>query len=259
MKPMVSVVIPVYNSESTIIRTLDSVKNQTYSNLEIVLVDDGSKDNSNPLMREYIRNNPDLNIKLISKSNGGVSSARNVGIENCTGEYIAFLDSDDAWLPNKTETQLNLMLENPKIDSLGSNLGVERIRCFGKLVKLSPRLMLLKNLSCIQTTIIKSEVLKDIGFFYEDQDNEDSNLIIRIAHKYNAYFLNECYVEYGFGKHIFAHSGLNSRLWEMEKGELKNIKMAVQRKMIFLVEYPFIAAYSLLKYSRRVIIKRFKN
>jgi glycosyltransferase involved in cell wall biosynthesis len=91
-KNKITVVIPVFNSKNTIIRTLNSVLNQTYKPFEIILVDDGSTDNSIELAINH-----DKNLKIINKKNGGVSSARNLGIKNSNSEWIAFLDSDDTW------------------------------------------------------------------------------------------------------------------------------------------------------------------
>lgn len=263
MTPLVSVVIPVYNAQSTIIQTIQSVINQTYTNIELILIDDGSKDNSNSIMKDYIANS-DRNIKLVTKENGGVSSARNRGIDEATGEFIAFLDSDDEWLPEKIATQMTVFRENPNIDCLGTNMNQEvHKKMFGvqfeRLTKITPRLMLLKNFLCIQTTLTKKAVIDDIGYFYTDQDNEDSNMMIRVANKYNSYLLNEPFVLYGNGKPVYGHSGLNSRLWEMEKGELKNVSMAVRMKIIRPIEYPLFVGFSLLKYYRRVLVTFFRR
>lgn len=90
---LVSVIIPVYNVEKYLRKCLDSVINQTYKELEIILVDDGSTDSSGKICDEYAQK--DNRIKVIHKSNGGLSDARNVGIEKSNGEYICFIDSDD--------------------------------------------------------------------------------------------------------------------------------------------------------------------
>ncbi len=92
-KDLISIIIPVYNVEKYLKECVDSVRKQTYKNLEIILIDDGSKDNSEKLCDELAKE--DNRIKVIHKENGGLSDARNVGIENATGEYIQFIDSDD--------------------------------------------------------------------------------------------------------------------------------------------------------------------
>lgn len=94
-KDLISVIIPVYKVEKYLDRCVESVVNQTYKNLEIILVDDGSPDNCPQMCDEWAKK--DKRIKVIHKENGGVSSARNLGLEQATGNYIAFVDSDD-WL-----------------------------------------------------------------------------------------------------------------------------------------------------------------
>lgn len=93
MSALISVVVPVYNAEKYLDKCIQSIINQKYSNLEIILVDDGSKDNSLELCKKYAEN--DKRIKVIHKENGGVSTARNSGIEAVSGDFIAFIDSDD--------------------------------------------------------------------------------------------------------------------------------------------------------------------
>ena len=95
MSPLVSVVIPVYNVESYLRQCMDSVVNQTYRNLEIVCVNDGSPDRSIDILREYEQK--DKRIKIIEIENQGLSGARNVGTAHCTGDYLIYLDSDD-WI-----------------------------------------------------------------------------------------------------------------------------------------------------------------
>lgn len=88
----ISVIVPVYNVEKYLKQCLDSIVNQTYKNLEIIIVNDGTKDNSMKIVEEYLQ---DKRIKVINKENGGLSSARNIGIKEATGDYISFIDSDD--------------------------------------------------------------------------------------------------------------------------------------------------------------------
>lgn len=106
MQDLVSVIIPVYNREKTIKRAIDSVLSQTYSNLEVIVIDDCSVDNSVKIVNEY----EDERVRVIcQKEHGGANKARNIGIENAKGEYIAFQDSDDEWCSNKLAVQLAYM------------------------------------------------------------------------------------------------------------------------------------------------------
>lgn len=107
---LISVVIPIFNMEKYLRKCLDSVCNQTYTKLEILLIDDGSTDQSSKIYRAYQRN--DNRIKIFCKENGGLSSARNYGIERATGQYIAFVDSDDYIHPRMFEILTNNIKEN---------------------------------------------------------------------------------------------------------------------------------------------------
>ena len=95
MNPLISIVVPVYNAEKTLEKCLDSILCQTYHCLEIILVNDGSTDSSGNICDDYATK--DNRIQVIHKQNGGVSSARNVGIDAASGDYIGFVDSDD-WI-----------------------------------------------------------------------------------------------------------------------------------------------------------------
>src|SRR5690606_35746528 len=98
-KPFFSIVIPLYNKEKHILDTINTVLTQTFQDFEIVVVNDGSKDNSAKLVREI----SDSRVRLINQDNAGVSAARNTGIKEAAGEYIALLDADDIWLENHLE------------------------------------------------------------------------------------------------------------------------------------------------------------
>ena len=92
---MVSVLVPVYNAEKTIVRCLDSILGQTYQNIEVIIVNDGSKDNTLSILENY--SEKDVRIRLYDEQNGGVATARNIALRNAKGEYILYVDSDD-WL-----------------------------------------------------------------------------------------------------------------------------------------------------------------
>lgn len=103
-KPLISVIVPVYNVEEYLPRCVDSILAQTYENLEVILVDDGTKDNAGLLCDQYAQK--DARIKVIHKTNGGLSSARNAGIDIAKGDYLAFVDSDDWIEPDAYEVMM---------------------------------------------------------------------------------------------------------------------------------------------------------
>ena len=109
MTAKVSIIMPVYNTEATICDSIHSVLNQTFSNWELVIVDDGSPDHAVQRVQDVFAG--EERIRLIRKENGGVASARNLGIQNATGEYIAFLDSDDHWTPSFLEKMIQSFVE----------------------------------------------------------------------------------------------------------------------------------------------------
>ena len=109
-EPLVSIITPVYNAERFLSDTIKSVQNQTYKNWEILLIDDCSKDNSAQIIKEFQQY--DNRIKYIKlKKNSGASVSRNEGIRNAKGRFIAFVDSDDIWKPEKLEIQIKYMLK----------------------------------------------------------------------------------------------------------------------------------------------------
>lgn len=108
--PLISVIIPVYNAEATIKETIDSVLNQTFTDLELLVINDGSKDSS----LSIISNIKDSRLKVFSYKNAGVAISRNRGIKKAGGKFIAFLDADDLWTSDKLEAQLKALQSNPK-------------------------------------------------------------------------------------------------------------------------------------------------
>lgn len=108
---LISIITPSYNSEKFISKTIESVLSQTYTNWEMIIVDDCSPDNSNEIIEEYCKK--DSRVKLIKlEKNSGPARARNTAIKEAKGRYIAFLDADDLWLPDKLEKQIKFMNEN---------------------------------------------------------------------------------------------------------------------------------------------------
>ena len=110
MSPKVSIIVPVYNAQKTIMRCVDSILNQDYTDFELLLIDDGSKDESSEICDMYAAK--DTRVRVIHKENSGVSDTRNVGLREAKGEYLQFLDSDDWITPNATRLLVDGMEQN---------------------------------------------------------------------------------------------------------------------------------------------------
>lgn len=258
--PLVSIVIPVYNASNTILSTLESVRCQSYKDFEVIIVNDGSKDSSELIIFKYIETHKDLKIKFISQLNQGVSKARNVGMKQAEGEFIALLDSDDEWLSNKLERQMQIFKERPEIDFLGTNRNGEHFEKFlnikfQPLTRIPAKKLLYKMFFITPTVIFKKNILEDIGFFDENQSfSEDANYFIKISIAKNCCLLNESLVITGGGKTHFEERGLSSNLWAMQKGEFINLNYALNSKVINLIEYFLIFNFYLIKYCRRLLL-----
>lgn len=252
----VCVIIPLFNSENTIFKCINSVLNQTYKeNIEIIVVNDGSTDNSRLIVEEIINNNStNIQINLYNKDNGGVSSARNYGLILAKSEFIAFLDSDDEWLPYKLERQLEIFNLNKNIYFLGG-LIEKNNNIKENILEISLLKLIFKNYFQPSTVIFKNEIIHKIGYFDETQKYaEEGNYFIRIAKEFKCVLLNEKLINYGQGKFGFGESGLSANLIEMQKGELRNLNFAFHNNYITISTYLLAISYSILKFFRRILI-----
>lgn len=193
-QPKISVVIPAYNAEKTLEETVDSVIAGTYENLEILIVDDRSKDNTWQLMNEISKK--DARIKCYqNEQNSGVSKSRNFLINIATGEYIAFLDSDDTWEPNKLEFCVKMIEDNPHVKAVGHAL--RYLSKQGKKVgyisvyPTSQKELQEMREKLFMTWVFPSAfvgdretIIKEGGFREDWRQGEDTDLFIRIAYKY---------------------------------------------------------------------------
>lgn len=187
--PTISVIIPVYNSEQTIRETIESVLKQTFSDFELLVINDGSQDSS----LEIISSIQDSRLNVFSYPNGGVSASRNRGIVRASGEFIAFLDSDDLWTSDKLESQLQALQANPNagvayswtdyIDRSG------KFVCPGNHVTANgdvyEQLLLQNFLENGSTPLIRREALIEVGNFDESLFGpEDWDMYLRLAANY---------------------------------------------------------------------------
>ncbi len=258
---VISVIIPVFNAEESIEKCLDSIKNQTWKgDFEIIVINDGSTDRSEKILESYRQKNPEMPILLINQQNGGVSKARNTGLKIAKGDYIALLDSDDEWLPEKTDKQMKY-LQNPDfgVDFITSLWNDEKVNfpyAIGSngLVAISLHKLLFKITGQTSTAIFKKKILENTGLFNEIQRySEDANYWMRISETNSMFLLPEKLVIAGNGKKSFGFSGLSANLKEMEKGIQKNIWEMYRNKRINLLQYLFYFVFSKLKYIVRPI------
>lgn len=257
----ISVIIPMYNSSKTIISALDSVNRQTAKKyiLEIIVVNDGSTDDSLDKVKEYEKENKIIPIRIIDKKNEGVSSARNAGMRIANGDIIALLDSDDIWLDKKIESQINILNMHPEIDFLGGNSSDKPLRVLWKKIdKLYKANIKDISITCFpqpSTAIFKRKIISEIGYFDENQKyGEDMNYFNKICSKYNYYYQPEKLIYFGGGKRAFGHSGLSSNLKGMHYGNLKNIKELKEANDISIYFYMFLYIFYWIKYIRRIIV-----
>ena len=194
--PVVDVIIPTYNGLPFLEATVQSVLGQTYKNLELYVVDDGSTDHG--ATRRYITSVKDKRLHYLKKTNGGQATARNFGIKNSSSPLIAFLDADDIWYPEKLEKQVALMEKNSQVglvyghhyiidedDIIQGNLRhwkrgkIFNDLCGGNLIAGSASMAL-----------VRRNVIDDVGLFHEDfLIGEDWEMWLRIAYKYEVDFV----------------------------------------------------------------------
>lgn len=193
--PLVSVIIPVYNCEKFIPEALDSALAQTYSPLEIIVINDGSTDSSMEIVRNY------SDIKIISQTNHGVSYARNKGIASCRGEYLAFLDADDIWLKSKIEEQMKIFLRHQEVSVVTTASG--HVTKNGKTIEIddkiriphdmpfSPYKILLSegNPFCMSSAMVKRNILSRVQGFRNTKLSSDYDLWIRITSDGNLFYV----------------------------------------------------------------------
>jgi teichuronic acid biosynthesis glycosyltransferase TuaG len=202
---LVSIVIPAYNAASFIERTINSVLSQTYQNFEVLVFNDGSKDNTLEVIQKLSQN--DTRIKVLDKKNSGVSDTRNLGIEMSKGEFIAFLDADDIWLPNKLEIQVSLMQKNQNLFWSVCNCNAidenDQIldRAISKAPNKSPHFEELitwttKSFTAMSSLMICKEKTKGVLFNSRISSPADRDFMIRLAKISDSIYIDEVLWQY---------------------------------------------------------------
>ena len=254
---MFSVVIPAYNCEKTIKKAIDSVLKQTRFDLirEILIVNDGSTDGTEKVIQEYVKRHPAINIRYFMQDNHGASHARNRGIKMANGEWIALLDSDDIWLPEKLERQFEVISKYKSICFLGSSYPVKFLikKYKSGVIKLTPAQLCIRYMPTTPSAIFKKSVAEELGLFDEKlRYCEDINFFQRFFLKDSYYILIEDLIRIGIGKKYVNETGLSSNLKSMKKARDYNTR---QLKEMGLISNTFCYTMLLLnqvKYLRKI-------
>lgn len=213
--PLFSVVIPAYNASYFIRNTLDSVRFQTFDDYEIIIVNDGSRDDTLEVVKAYFTDFPNLSYKLINQENKGIGAARNIGIKEAKGEFVAFLDADDKWYKNKLLKVKSYLEENSDIDFICHDEYWIEDGSIIKKVTYGPyktyKELLLKG-NCISTsaTVVSKNKLLEAGLFSENLDFngvEDYELWLRLSKICKIGYLHKPLGEY----HIH-HAGITNNI-----------------------------------------------
>lgn len=271
--PKISVIIPTYNRASCIAKAIDSALNQTYKNIEILVVDDGSTDNTPVVLKDYMNK-----IRYFYKDNGGVSSARNFGIRNATGDYISFLDSDDLWEQEKIDIQLNYLLKKENLSAVISD--IKFINKYGDATNrtnISTQIpkegMILKylvtNFQTMCTILMKKQIFNEVGYFDESLTTaEDIDMLMRIASKYQIGIISMPLVlvnnsASGLSNRLFT----GNRLTVIEKLKQYNPQFAAKHKNLVLSAITKINLgyaddllwHRYIKSARKQVLKSLRN
>ncbi len=195
---LVSIITPTYNRAHYLKYAIDSVLAQTYTEFELIIIDDGSTDATATLVEPYLS---DSRFKYIKTSNQGQALARNTGLEHAKGEYISFLDSDDRWFADKLEKSVNTLKNNSQFDILYADrltidgVGEGSVTSSYNIKRYSGRIskyLLRDNCVSFSTTLVRHMCFDEMGGFNpEDRLNEDYDLWLRFSTQYQFYYLRD--------------------------------------------------------------------
>ncbi len=221
-KPLISVIIPSYNSAHLLPETIASVQAQTYAHWELLIINDGSTDDTDRIISHYLEQHPDDRIHFISKPNGGVSNTRNFGANLAQGEMIAFLDADDRWLPHTIKSHIEHFETNPAI---GISFGhVEFMTAAGEstgktthctLYQIPSHHFLYTNPTVTTSNlVVRTTLFKQLNGFDESiNHSEDMEFLFRASQYQPIEGIDRVLVQYRIQT-----TGLSSTLEKMEQG-----------------------------------------
>jgi glycosyltransferase involved in cell wall biosynthesis len=224
--PIISAIIPVHDGEKTIKNTIDSVLNQTFTDFELIIINDGSQDST----LEVINRIRDPRLKVFSYPNSGVSESRNRGLELATGEFISFLDADDLWTPDKLEAQFKALQENPKAAVAYSwsdwiDESSQFLRSGGHITvngNAYEKLLLRDFIESGSNPLIRRQALDEVGGFEPSITHaEDWDMWLRLAARYEFVAVPLPQILYRVSS-----NSASCDIWKMEAGSLRTIERA---------------------------------
>ncbi len=253
-----SVIVPCFNSEKTILRALESIKIQSFSDYEVIVVDDGSIDLTKKFVEEFCNEN-NFTYKYIYQNNSGPSVARNNAVKNSSGDFLAFLDADDEWHKDKLKIQHEKLLElNSRF--LSVNFIYDNFESLDKKYKISKydfKSFLFSNKTSTPCTVVSKDLFNQVGGFPESQRySEDYNLWLKISYIESLYKIQLPLVK--LHKHSYGQTGLSANLIQMEKYELNNYLELFKNKKINSFYLAFFGSVSVIKFIRRLVLVMFR-
>lgn len=247
---MISVVIPIYNSSEHIETCLDSLVAQTYQDFEVILVNDGSTDDGMTKVEPY---KSQLKIKIIDQENQGPSVARNNGVKNAQGEWVAFLDADDYWLPQKLERQVQAIEKYPNAGLFSTNMLQAQHVDKNGMHKISFKQNLIKNYFGTSCVIVRKDLFEELGGFEPNvHHSEDYLLWLKFCSITEAYVDGEPLVYHDFDSN---HQRLSSDINKMYNGERFSYKEMYKNNYISSYQYVGLYLFSFVKQLRFKIFK----
>lgn len=257
----VSVIIPCYNCAMTIERAIISVSGQTFRPLEVWLIDDASSDNTPEVLQKLSSRFGDwLRVVRLPK-NSGPSTARNTGWNLASQPYIAFLDADDSWHPQKIELQYAWMAARPDVALTAHRYVVQDDQyrpapATGlKSGKVSLGQLLLSNRFSTPTVMVRRNITE--RFQEGKRYAEDYLLWLSIAAQQDCYFLDASLTF--LHKAPYGAAGLSAQMWAMEKGELDTFRTLCRTRKISCFALPALYLYSLSKFALRLVRRTLKG
>ena len=255
----VSVVIPCFNSSATLERAVSSVAAQTEQPHEVIIVDDGSTDDTLAVAHSLATAHPRLNVSVVDLGeNVGPGAARNAGWERASRTYVAFLDADDAWHPRKLEIQGAVMAGAPQCALSGHRYRVDGSGSLGELDAERPevksvtlRSLLVKNAFSTPSVMLRRDISQ--RFNPSRSMTEDYLLWLEIVAHHGPALLVDAPLTTLF-KAPYGESGLSGQLHRMERKELAALRFMRRTGLIPAVTWAWAALWSLIKYVRRIVV-----